>query len=176
MAHQAGILPWDVLASIFELRDTNFCQYNVKDFHPRDRPDNRKKLTDFIEAFLKKAFADARLERLKYPEKYEVPAEDEVIVTDEVVKRITPTVERWQSENDDPDLDEDSIPVKRPRRGQLCPHTNESDRCKYALPFKERKMSAFKRSHVSNNCFDFESVNREVFSNLEVVKTLLLHG
>ncbi|KAJ4268902.1 hypothetical protein NW762_002973 [Fusarium torreyae] len=176
MAHQAAILPWDVLASIFELRDVNPCQCNVKDFHPRDHLDNSRKLFDFIEAFLQKAFADARLERSKYPKKYEVPDGNEVIVTDEVARRITPTVERWLTEDDDPYLDEDSIPVKKLRRGQLCPHTNESDRCKCPLPYKERKMSAFKRFYTPNNCFEFGSVNGEAFRNLELVKMLLLHG
>ncbi|KAF4968394.1 hypothetical protein FSARC_4191 [Fusarium sarcochroum] len=176
MAHQAGVLPWDTFASIFELKDANPCQHDAKDFHPRDDPDNSKRLSDFTETLLRKAFADARLERTKYAEIYEAPDENEVIVTDEVAKRITSTIERWQPEDDGSDLDDESTPVKHPRRRQLCPHTNESDICKCALPFKERKMSAFQRSLTYNGCHEFESVNGEAFRNLEIVKTLLLHG
>ncbi|SPJ79306.1 uncharacterized protein FTOL_07697 [Fusarium torulosum] len=174
MAHHAEKLPWKDLASAFELKEANPCQREARDLHIRVQPDTKETLAEFLKAFMQNATADAITERQKYPEKYDVPNANEVIITDDVAERITPTVSRWHPEQRwlyDSDIESTRIP----RRGNLCPHENESEQCFCALSLKERKMVAFQREWAYNDCYKFEEVNSEAFHNLEVVKSLLLH-
>ncbi|KAH6964445.1 hypothetical protein DER45DRAFT_150413 [Fusarium avenaceum] len=173
MAHHAETLPWKDLASVLELKETNSCQREARGFHIRVQLDTKETLAEFLNTFMQKATADAIVERQKYSERYDVPDANEVIITDDVAKRITPTVRRWHTE----ELDISDIESQRiPRQGNLCPHENESEQCFCALAFKERKMAAFQREWVSSDCYKFEEVNGEAVHNLEVFKSLLLHG
>jgi hypothetical protein len=175
MAHQAEKLHWKDLASAFELKETNSCQREARDLHIRVQPDTKETLAEFLNAFIQNATADAIAQRQKYPEKYDVPNANEVIITDDVAEKITPTVRRWHFEEDFL-YDSDMEPKRIPRRGNLCRHENESESCSCALSLKERKMAAFQRKWAENDCYRFEEVNEEAFHNLEVVKSLLLHG
>jgi hypothetical protein len=175
MAHHAEKLPWKDLASAFELKETNSCQREARDLHIRVQPDTKETLTEFLNAFMQNVTADAIAERQKYPEKYDVPNANEVIITDIVAERITPTVRRWHPKGNwlyDSDIESTRIP----HRGNLCPHENESEQCFCVLSLKERKMAAFQREWAYNDCYRFEEVNGEAFHNLEVFKSLLLHG
>ncbi|KAF4456028.1 hypothetical protein F53441_1749 [Fusarium austroafricanum] len=176
MAHQADKLPWEALASLFELRQANSCQHDAYNLHARIQPDGQEKLTGFIKAFMECAGDEATRRRKLYPEKYDDPDGDEVIITDEVAKRITPTISRCDMERHftESDLDAELI-LPPPSRGTLCPHTNEGDMCECSLPFKERKMSAFQRRRIQNDCYEFMKFNGDAYRNLEVVKTLLIH-
>ncbi|KAF9769712.1 hypothetical protein IL306_012803 [Fusarium sp. DS 682] len=176
MAHYADQLPWKTLASVFELRRTNPCQHGAYNLHARTQPESRTKVDNFVKAFMQRLSEDAALQRKNYPEKYEVPNENEVIVSDEAAARIEPTVRRWHPEEHWPDGDSDLKTFKQPTTGKLCPHTGEADECGCVLPFRERKMSAFQRYQVQNDCYEFEEYNKESFRNLEVVKSLILHG
>ncbi|KIL89108.1 hypothetical protein FAVG1_07502 [Fusarium avenaceum] len=175
MAYYAEKLPWKDLASAFDLKETNPCQREARDLHIRVQPDTKERLAEFLNAFMQNATADAITERQKYPEKYDVPNANEVIITDDVAERITPTIRRWHTEGKR--LDNTDIESRRiPHRGDLCPHENESEQCFCALAHKERKMAAFQRKWAYNDCYKFEEVNGEAFHNLEVFKSLLLHG
>ncbi|KAM0328408.1 hypothetical protein ACHAPQ_007069 [Fusarium lateritium] len=175
MAHQAEKLPWKDLASAFELKETNACQREARNLHIRVQPDTKKTLTQFLNAFMQSATADAITERQKYPEKYDVSNTNDVIITDDVAKRITPSVRRWHPEQNWL-YDKDNTSTRIPRRGDLCPHKNDSEQCFCALSFKERKITAFQREWAYNDCYKFEEVNGEALHNLEVIKSLLLHG
>ncbi|RGP68545.1 hypothetical protein FLONG3_8104 [Fusarium longipes] len=192
MAHQAERLPWHTLASIFELRPTNPCQHDALNLHQRDGPEAVQAIYQFMDAFLKNATSDAQRKREKYPEKhdpldpgiflrsmtgaecedegvgmqYERSPKDEIILTDELVEKITPTVRRW-------------LPKNKGGSAQnmlLCPHTDNTDKCGCALPYKERQLAAFQRDCYPNGCYEFDRYNREAYRNLEFVKTLLLLG
>ncbi|KAL7768675.1 hypothetical protein ACKLNR_000059 [Fusarium oxysporum f. sp. zingiberi] len=119
---------------------------------------------------------DATQQRKQYPEKYDVPDENEVIISDEAATKIESTVWRWHPEEYWPDDDDDLDVFKQPTAGKLCPHIDESDKCGCVLPFRERKMSAFQRQQIPNDCYEFDTYNLESFRNVEVVKTLILHG
>ncbi|KAM0246144.1 hypothetical protein ACHAP5_004926 [Fusarium lateritium] len=175
MAHQADKLPWKDLASAFELKETNACQRGARDLHIRVQPDTKETLTQFLNAFMQSATADAITERQKYPEKYDGSNATDVIITDNVAKTITPTVRRWHPEQNWL-YDRDNALARIPGRGDLCLHENESEQCFCALSFKERKMTAFQREWAYNDCYKFEEVNGEALHNLEVIKSLILHG
>ncbi|KAF4342302.1 hypothetical protein FBEOM_3709 [Fusarium beomiforme] len=176
MAHQTDKLPWESLASVFELKTTNSCQHNAYNFHARTHADDKKKLANFLDAFMQRITEDAIRQRKQYPYKYYIPNENDIIISDEVAAKITPTVRRWHPEEYTP-VDEDDLETfKQPCLRDVCPHTKDSNKCGCALPFKERKMAAFQRAKVENYCWEFEKDNGEAFQNLQVVKTLLLHG
>lgn len=195
MAHQAERLPWQALASIFDLKPTNPCQHDAPNLHPRDEPETRQKLSQFLDAFIKNASLYAQRERKRYPEKYDPldagiflksmtgededegprtqydsPPKEHVILTDELVDKIAPTVKRWYPKNKDGPIS------SKFDQGLQCPHTNDSDKCECVLPRKERQLAAFQRDYYPNDCFEFYGHNGEAYRNLEFVKTLILLG
>ncbi|KAG5757109.1 hypothetical protein H9Q69_000791 [Fusarium xylarioides] len=176
MPHNSDRIPWEALASVFELRRTNPCQHGAYNLHTRIQPDSKTKLANFVQVFMQIVAEDSAQKRKQYPEKYEVSGENEVIISDEAATKIESTVWRWHPEEYWPDDEDDLDIFKQPTAGKLCPHIEESGRCGCVLPFTERKMSAFQRQQVPNGCYGFDTCNLESFRNLEVVKTLILHG
>jgi hypothetical protein len=178
MAHNSDRLAWDSLASMLELRRTNPCQHDAYNLHALIQPSSREKLANFVDIFAQSIAEDAAQQRKQYPEEYEVPGGNEVIISDEATTKIESTVRRWHPESHWPDDDGEVDPetFKQPTSKELCPHTNESDICGCVLPYKERKMSAFQRPQVQNDCFKFDTENLESFRNLKVVQSLILHG
>ena len=73
MAHQAERLPWQTLASVFELKTANPCQHNAFNLHSQDKdsPESRQKLSQFFDALFKTATSDAKKERKKYSDKFD---------------------------------------------------------------------------------------------------------
>ncbi|KAG4290263.1 hypothetical protein FPRO06_02149 [Fusarium proliferatum] len=176
MAQNSERLPWGDLASMLELRRTNPCQHDAYNFHVLIQPDSRAKLVNFVDIFMQSVVEDAAQQRKQYPERYEVPDENQVIISDEAAVKIESTVRRWHPEVYWPDGSDDLKTFKQPTTKRLCPHTKESDNCGCVLPYKERKMSAFQRPQVQNDCFKFDIDNRESFRNLQIVESLILHG
>ncbi|PNP82286.1 hypothetical protein FNYG_04475 [Fusarium nygamai] len=176
MAHYENQLPWEDLASVFQLKHTNTCQHGAYNLHVLAQPDSKTKLANFLDAFMRSVGEEFIRQRKQYPQKYCVPNEDEVIISDAVAANITPTVRRWHPEKYSPNEDEHSKSFQQPCLKGLCIHTNESDTCGCALPFRERKMAAFRRDKIENDCYEFEKYNEEAYRNLDVVKTLMLHG
>ncbi|KAF4950727.1 hypothetical protein FGADI_8001 [Fusarium gaditjirri] len=176
MVHQENKLPWEAFASVFELNHANACQHGAYNLHVLAHPASKAKLSNFLDTFMRSVAEDVIHERKQYPQKYCVPSEDEVIISDEVAAKITPTVRRWHPEKHSPDKDEHFETFQQPCLEGLCIHTNEYDTCGCALPFRERKMAAFQRDKIENDCWEFEKYNEEAYRNLEVVKTLILHG
>ncbi|CAG7559252.1 unnamed protein product [Fusarium equiseti] len=188
MAHQAERLPWQTLASVFELKTANPCQHGARNLHPQATPESRQKLSQFFDALFKNATIDAKQERNKYPDKFDPinvgsffkditgeeddtpaqyypPAKDEVILPDKIVEIITLTVKRWYPKEKDGSSKVD--------QGLLCTHTND---CDCALPLKERQTAAFQRDRHFNDCYEFYHYNGKAYRNLEFIKTLILHG
>nr|RBQ83305.1 hypothetical protein FVER53263_05600 [Fusarium verticillioides] len=178
MAHNSDRLAWDSLASMLELRRTNPCQHDAYNLHALIQPSSRGKLANFVDIFAQSIAEDAAQQRKQYPQEYEVPGGNEVIISDEATTKIESTVRRWHPESYWPDDDGEVDPetFKQPTSKELCPHTNESDICGCVLPYKERMMSAFQRPQVQNDCFKFDTENLESFRNLKVVQSLILHG
>ncbi|KAH7303630.1 hypothetical protein B0I35DRAFT_455090 [Stachybotrys elegans] len=172
MKHSVHNVPWDLLVSSFEWRFSNPCKQNAEDFHWSREPTRGEQLTSFAKAFAEAVEDGAACERMNFPENYDKPDPDEIVLSDEVCQRIMPTVHQWRSS---PSCYHDYDP----KSTVICPHKHTEGSevsCKCALPQRERKAAAFYREKQDNDCFEFHHYNRWPFFNLEVFKILLLHG
>ncbi|KAL6854888.1 hypothetical protein ACO1O0_006023 [Amphichorda felina] len=174
MAHQAHNIPWTVLSSNLRWRLSNPCKNDATDFHLRFKPDQGKKLTYFAKAFERNIHDHAETERRKYPETYEPPQPDEVIVSDRVALMIAPTVRCWRAAHRQSTI---NIAKDTPVNA-LCHHMDTRQRCECAVPYVERTGRAFARQLKDSMCYQFfrEETNAGAFLNAEIVKTLLLYG
>ncbi|KAH8690506.1 hypothetical protein BGW36DRAFT_388868 [Talaromyces proteolyticus] len=197
MAHQAGDILWDALAS-------NLHFYLPE--HPLKPPAanlyilsglyQARDIEAFIFTFIRTISAHTLRERQKYPEKYDPPNEEDVVLDNDTVNRISRTVYRWRLAAGSNGFGWDkSNEVKL--TSQPCLHYTDENRrythdvndprdrdyddgfqfnCDCTIPFRERKAHAFLRECRINYCYCFEGVNKGGFFNLEVIKTLLIHG
>jgi hypothetical protein len=115
--------------------------------------------------------------RRTFPNNYEIPSSDDVVIGDEVAMRILPLVHTWRShcwngisDKHEMGITNDTVEL------ELCSHEEHDKDCKCSLPLKERKMEAFLRQYEENDCYCFMPVNGEAFFNLEITKTLLIQG
>jgi len=171
MAHQTAHIPWNVLAS--NLLWSEAKHLGNGDLHLRFQPDQGKKLEYFVEALVRSIGEHSSTSRKKYPEHYDPPHPDDIILDDATASKIAPTVRRWCASGEMREYLEDRC------RGDDSAAAEEG-RAKWNLndviPDEERRAAAFYRSYRGNDCFDFFDENGEAFFNLEVVKTLLLYG
>ena len=107
-------------------------------------------------------------------------SQDDVVLSEEVVRRISPIVHRWR-------LDLDLTPRIRIGVQQVhdvyelstavCPHKPGCEEvCRCPIPSSERRMSAFLRRYRIGCWNDFLEENNDSLYNAEVVKTLILYG
>ncbi|KAI1336747.1 hypothetical protein F5Y15DRAFT_193538 [Xylariaceae sp. FL0016] len=181
MAHRTPGIPWDVLASNFEYILRNPSNKGITNLYPRLKPTQGEDLNHFVRVFAKAVGDHSDHEREKYPDSYQPAAEDEIIINDEVAKKISPVVAELRN---DQDWLYDSMGFDREKArltvqpGELCGHPSTEAtlfQCSCPLPLSERKAAAFQRAYTSNDCFQF-SENRDAFFNIELVKTLILCG
>ncbi|KAH7128879.1 hypothetical protein EDB81DRAFT_906562 [Dactylonectria macrodidyma] len=173
MSHQTHNIPWTILASTLKLKRTNACQHDAQNLHVRRVPDLGKKLTYFTNALIRNAMDHARCDRKSYYKEFIAPSDDTIVLPDNIARKIEATVYRWR-------LDHESAselgPVNMPHGKGLCPHREKATACKCPLPFKERQMSAFRRTYSESPCWMFFECNDDAFLNVEVIKTLILYG
>ncbi|KAJ6020776.1 hypothetical protein N7540_006280 [Penicillium herquei] len=153
MAHQAHNIPWSLLASNFHwstLGCSNAIK-NVTNLRPSMKPNQGKELTYFIEAFARNIEDHSLCERKKYPLLYEPADPTDLILDSALVQRISPTVRKWRS-------------YSFGRRSSKCP----DGIC---------DASAFLRPPGDRTCYHFpDNDTSGVFYNIELTKTLILHG
>lgn len=166
MAHQAHNIPWSLLASNLHWSTISRRAHSITNLRPSMKPDQGKELTYFIEAFIRTIKDHSLCERKKYPSVYEAVDPTEVILDSATVQKITPTVRKWRSYGF-----EGRCP------SGICRVAQHKEECQcIPIPDEERTASAFLRPPGPRYCYHFFSFNREAFFNVEVVKTLLLHG
>ncbi|KAK3987003.1 hypothetical protein QBC44DRAFT_401467 [Cladorrhinum sp. PSN332] len=169
MAHQASNIPWNVLASNLHWSEAKHPCHG--DLHLRFKPDQAKKLDYFVEGFVRNIREHSSTTRKKYPEHYDPPRPEEIILDDATIRKITPTVRRWRAHMAQMCLrdlgSEDILPSEEKEYKGQCP---------IPIPHEERKAAAFYRKYQRNHCYRFFPVNGKAFLNLELVKTLLLYG
>jgi len=164
MAHQTHNIPWNVLANNLEFISANPCQLGGANLHLRSLPDQVKQLNFFAEAFARNVCDQARRERAKYPEKYDSLAADDIILHDELVRKLLPVVHKLRQAKVGPYWDTDRKPPRPSVHGD------------WPLPHDKRKASAFLMPYRNNSCYDFLTVNGDAFFNVEIVKALILEG
>lgn len=166
MAHKEHNIPWKALASNLQWAGSSSCYNGATNLHPRFSRDLGKELTHFVEGLVRAIDEDSKLERSKYPERYDPPERDDLILDDRIVRKISPTILQLDIYTQiDPKL----------ARPQRCQHRGHAA-CKCTIPCEERLASSFLRKWEYNDCYQFFEINGDAFFNLEVVKTLLLHG
>jgi len=171
MAHQAHNIPWTVLARNLKWSPSSNCDGRATNLHFRCKPHQGRELTYFVEAVLKNIDEHSKTERKKCAETYNAPAPDDIVLSDDVVRRISPTVWRLRQRCDSCA----GLEVEATYNPKLCQH-REGPRCKCPVPYQERKMASFLRKHVYRGCYQFWNNNKEAFLTAELTKTLLLYG
>lgn len=92
MAHEAHNIPWNVLASNLQWFSASTSPDGLSNLYPRFRRDQGKELTSFVDAFVKNIDEHSTHERRKYPEKYDLLESEDVVLDDDIVQEIIPTV------------------------------------------------------------------------------------
>lgn len=177
MAHQKHNIYWVALTSCLKV--------HAPDVPTKERPINLyfrfkdsqdKKISHFVTSFVNNIKKHTACERRKYPDTFDIPDKDDLILGDDTTQKITPLVHKWR-ETYEWDLASKPRKKETPPLRKLCNHDNgEGFECGCVIPLRERKASAFLRQHYSNDCYQFFATNTEAFYNIEVVKTLLLYG
>ncbi|KAL4878089.1 hypothetical protein BJY04DRAFT_196704 [Aspergillus karnatakaensis] len=191
MAHQAHGIRWDALVTNLKYHpQLDLSKNTPSDILFRFAPNQTKEIEFFVESFCRNLAKHTLTERAKYPAEYNPPQPDSILIDNRTAKRITPTVYKWRKALEI----ETGLPVVW--SNDLCPHEHdicdelEADSperreqqddgfkidCWCALPYKERRASAFVRQHVHNNCYKFYKANRASLLNVTLMKTLLLYG
>ncbi|KAF7535766.1 hypothetical protein G7054_g5147 [Neopestalotiopsis clavispora] len=171
MTHQAHNIPWLIFSSHFQYRFADPKFNGVTNLYPCYKSNQGRELNYFAKAFARAVEEHAVSERRKYCGF--VPADpEELILSDEVVERIGPTVHRFRRKYSDRN---EIRHVNHTYTPELCRH-DVTEKCGCAITMEERKMKAFLYQWQENPCYQFWSHNAEAFMGLEVVKTLLLYG
>ncbi|CAH0020754.1 unnamed protein product [Clonostachys rhizophaga] len=175
--HQPDRVPWNTLVSNLQYDPLIACKNGRANLKFRFQHKQGISLNYFVDSLIQFINEQADELRRTFPENYEIPSSDDVVISDEVVMRILPLVHAWRSHcwNGISDKHEMGI-MNETIESELCLHAEHDKECKCALPLKERKMAAFLRQYEENDCYCFMQVNGEAFFNLEITKTLLIQG
>lgn len=175
MAHQAHSIPWNLLAANFQYRFAEISYKGVTNLYPRFEASQGKELNHFVLAFNKAIEEHIESEASKYPQ-YEPPGPEEVVLSDEVVKKVSPTVHRvrhsyrpWLKTRRVDDYHKPNKPCRDH-------NDNSPEKCTCPLPLEDRKMKAFLHRWKANQCYYFWEENEAAFLGLETFKSLLLYG
>ncbi|KAJ3546670.1 hypothetical protein NM208_g1776 [Fusarium decemcellulare] len=155
MAHNSHSIPWKVLASNFEYVAVNHNYDDITNLYPRFKDSQGKEISYFVQAFARAVQEHSSNERKKYPQHYDPPDLNEIIVSDDTVRRIGATVSRWCARAFE-------FPTKPPQDTQ-------------ALTAARRRVSAF-LIQLSTNNWRHIYLDKESFYNFELLKTLVLYG
>lgn len=97
MAHQCDTIPWQRLTEILQF---NFQSKKSKTlsgiaFRQDSEPVRDEILSDFIQKFDQAIKDQTKVIQARYPPAEKVPGDDDIVISDEVLKRIWPAVEPW---------------------------------------------------------------------------------
>uniref|UniRef100_A0A8H7KEZ7 Uncharacterized protein n=1 Tax=Bionectria ochroleuca TaxID=29856 RepID=A0A8H7KEZ7_BIOOC len=175
--HQPDRVPWKALVSNLQYDPQIECKNGRANLKFRFQHDQGESLNYFVDSLISVINEQADELRRTFPNNYEIPSSDDVVIGDEVAMRILPLVHTWRShcwngisDKHEMGITNDTVEL------ELCSHEEHDKDCKCSLPLKERKMEAFLRQYEENDCYCFMPVNGEAFFNLEITKTLLIQG
>lgn len=94
MAHQTHNTPWDPLSSCLYWKQNDSCPCGALYSHPHLNVKKGKGLLHFAEAFARNVDEHSTCERKKYPEEFEPLDPDDVVLDDNVIRKISPTIRR----------------------------------------------------------------------------------
>lgn len=181
MAYQAHRIRWDILASNLRYYSPPVIHDSSRDctnLHFKRKPQQAKELGYFAESLARTIEEHTRCEREKYPPSYEPPNPGDIIIDDDVARKITPTVFRWRMDCSRV-LPSNAVALPAPRLKGLCRHETDGFECGCPLPMGERKAAALSRQDASEDAhenFYFPVSSWPSILSIELVKTLLLYG
>ena len=194
MAHQAHNIPWNLVAKNFSYRvknrprrrGSNWHVQNglgnscytasVTDLHPRFKASQGKDLEYFVSAFASTLGEHIGIELRKLDPPRELAEPDDVVLSNEVVQKISPTIHRVRLTYDTRRFPEMVERTYTP--GKLCRSCSTSARgkCKCPLTRADRQMRAFLHPWIRNACYQFERENRDMWLGFDTLKCLILYG
>lgn len=166
MAHQAHNIPWTLLASNLRcvLSKPSAAAPSLQ-FRTRQR--QTKELMHFFEAFARNIEEHSACERRKYADEYDPPDPDDVVLDEATVDKISRTVRRWRRAYDPSGF-------QAPPWG--CPCDGIEDCACPVLSYRNRQASTFRLQYEYGPYYRFWEDNSNYYFNMEIIKTLLLHG
>ncbi|CAN8106294.1 unnamed protein product [Discula destructiva] len=179
--HELVHIPWNLLVAHLDLPFATPGHRQFYNLFPRFHDGQGRDLNEFVEIFAELIDAHSKSERNKYAEKYDPPSPDDILLSDDLVKRISPMLHRISLPRAK-DLEAKAFQRSRQPRGKsfyipkLCSHKKDDAECACRLAYEERKASSFLRPYTFNDCYKFWEANGPAFANMEVVKTLLVSG
>lgn len=184
MAHQTHNIRWDALTSCLRVYSPDVpIKERPVNLYFRFEDNQDENISRFVTSFVNNIKEHTACERKKYPAAFDIPDKNDLILGDNITKKITPLVHKWrQTYNWDlvAKPPRDKTKPTTPSLRKLCAHDDndkeESFECGCVIPFQERKASAFLRQYQRNDCREFWDKNTRSFYNIEVVKTLILYG
>ncbi|KAJ6133914.1 hypothetical protein N7523_000236 [Penicillium sp. IBT 18751x] len=170
MAHQAHNIPWTILASNLRWARVSSGQHDAYDLHPCFKPDQAKNLTYFAKAFAGNVREHSKCERKKYSH-YKAPSATDMIIDDNTAAKIHCTICRWREA-----CEEAGRLMFCGLNGRSCRSQKLSCCTCGVLPHEQRIASAFCRGFQSSPCIGFLPEQSAGYFNMEIVKTLVIHG
>ncbi|KAF2020355.1 hypothetical protein BU24DRAFT_205 [Aaosphaeria arxii CBS 175.79] len=99
MAHQAHALPWQTLTDNFKFVHANTRFLGRTNLYPRSKPGQAKQLQHFARVFARVIDEYSAIERKKYGDEHTPPESgDEVVISDETMKKIHNVVKEYMKE------------------------------------------------------------------------------
>ncbi|CAH0058272.1 unnamed protein product [Clonostachys solani] len=165
-------LPWEALVANLEWRAENQCTFQSTNYHFQFKPDQNDSIRNFINTMASMIRESAVRKRLLYPDHYDVPAADDIMIDLTLARKIAPLIHK---------LREDSFHWKQEGLPDSASCQHRRDDCLGMLPMEERKMSAFlrvfdNRQTNDTSCPFGRAANKKVLFNLEVFKALIICG
>lgn len=176
MATQAHNIPWTLLASNFKYKDTNPRYHCITNYYAKLNPHPGKDIAYFVNAFAKTVEEHSLCERKKYADQYEKPDPNHMIISEDVSRRIGPTVHRYRAANSDPKRRSCNIRYAE----RICTHDGPDSQCQCPVRCEDRKASMFSiapgTARGAIGCWTAFEVKLHDFEFTAMIKTLLLHG
>lgn len=167
-------IPWNLLTSHLQYAFANTDdKQGATDLFPQFEEGQGHDVNAFVKKFAQIIEERSKVERKKYPDRYDPPDMDTILLDDDLVKRISPALYRLRLHKW---IDGETHKGDVFYNSKLCSHEENDGMCTCPVRYEERKASSFLRQKKDNGCFDFYEINNLGYLNMEVVKTLLVSG
>ncbi|KAI4247213.1 MAG: hypothetical protein L6R40_001556 [Gallowayella cf. fulva] len=176
MAVQAHNIPWTLLASKFKYTDTRSSYHGITNYYAKLKPHPGKDIAYFVSAFAQTVEEHSLCERRKYPDEYTKPDPNDLVISEDVSRKIGRTVHRYREANLDPKTRSCTIRYAE----TICSHRGPGSQCQCPVRYEDRIASMFTiapaRAENGGYCHEAFRGKYHEFEFTAMIKTLLLHG
>lgn len=176
MAIQAHNITWTLFASKFKYRETNPSYSGVTNYYARMKTNPGKDIAHFVKAFAKTVEEHSACERAKHADEYSRPSPNDIIIGENVSRKIGRTVHRYRAANSRPKKRSCTIRCAE----TICSHRGPDSQCQCPVRYEDRRASMFSIAPAlkegSQYCARPFEEKLHDFEFTGMIKTLLLHG